>query len=205
VAFFFPFHALEPAQATPDGGELVLPLSLQHPAPIARARGEARRPLARRSLCGESDGLTPVVAAGHLEETGGTFASARPLFAEAATALLPGAERKALHAAITKRTSDPEQRARNLAHAAAGPDERVAASPAESAQEAHRGAFATAAELWELAPRLLPCASTGARKVRVETCLYRPPLAAVRRNLDPGDLQRFSARRIRLQLVRLDS
>ena len=155
-----PFYALELARASPDAHDVVLLSSLQHLV-ADRLRilpEETRQSLAALALGGEGDDLGPAVATGIVQEVGGRFRFAHPLFAEAAVALLPEAERRALHAEIAKRTGDPEQRARHLAHAAAGPDENVAAALAEAAQAAsHRGAFAAAAELWELAATLTPC------------------------------------------------
>jgi len=153
-----PFYALELARANADGRTMILPPSLGRlVADRVRALPEeTRRSLAALALGGgEGDGLMPAVAAGILEEAGGGFRFAHPLFAEAAAALPSDAERRALHAAIAERTSDPEQRARHLAHAAAGPDERIGAVVAEAARAAaHRGAFGAAAELWELAAQL---------------------------------------------------
>jgi DNA-binding CsgD family transcriptional regulator len=154
-----PFYALELVRANPGGGEVVLPPSLGHLIAdrIRELPAETRRALAVLALGGEGDELGPAVAAGVLEETGASFRFAHPLFAEAAVSLLPEAERRAVHAAVAERTRDAEQRARHLAYAAAGPDERVASSLVEAAQNAgRRGAFAAAAELWELAARLAP-------------------------------------------------
>ena len=154
-----PFYALELARANPDGRNIVLPPSLQRLVAdrVAALPAQTRRSLAALALGGEGDGLVSAVEAGILEETGGRFRFAHPLFAQAAAELLPEAERRAIHAAIAERTGDSEQRARHLARAAAGPDEGVAVALAEAAQAAaHRGAFAAAAELWELAATLTP-------------------------------------------------
>jgi len=157
-----PFYALELARVIPEGGQLVLPPSLDRL--VAERIGvlpeETRRSLAALALGDEVDVLGPAVAAGIVEQGEGTMRFAHPLFAEAAVALLSEPERRALHAAIAKRTSNPEQRARHLAHAAAEPDENVAAGLAEAArQAAQRGAFAAGAELWELAAKLTPPAN----------------------------------------------
>lgn len=155
-----PFYALELARANPTGEKIVLPPSLEHlVADRLRALpAKTRRSLAALALGGEgNDELEPAVAAGIAEETGGIVRFAHPLFAEAAVSLLSGDERRALHASIAEHMSDPEQRARHRAHAVAGPDEELAESLAEAARVAsHRGAFASAAELWELAAQLTP-------------------------------------------------
>jgi len=152
-----PFYALELARANPDGREIVLPPSLRGLVAdrIGALPDQTQRSLAALALGGEGDALAPAVAAGVLDEFGGAFRFAHPLFAEAATALLAESELRELHSAIAERTNNPEQRARHLAYAATEPDENVAAGLAEVAQEAaHRGAFAAAAELWELAAKL---------------------------------------------------
>jgi DNA-binding CsgD family transcriptional regulator len=154
-----PFYALELARANPDGRDLVLPPSLHHLVAdrVQALPVEVRQSLAVLALGGEGDSFAPAVAVGIVDDVGGTFRFTHPLFAEGSVALLPQAELRALHATLAERASDPEQRARHLANAASGPDEKVAATLAETAQAAaHRGAFAAAAELWELAATLTP-------------------------------------------------
>jgi len=86
-----PFYALELARANPDGRDLSLPPSLGHlVADRVRALPpETRRSLGALALGGEGGDLSPAAAAGIVEEVGGRFRFAHPLFAEAATALLP--------------------------------------------------------------------------------------------------------------------
>ena len=166
-----PFYALELARANPEGREMALPESLDH---LVAARLRALPPRTRRSLAAlalgdEPSHLAPAVTAGIVEEAAGSFRFAHPLFAEAATELLPETERRRLHAAIAARTGDPEQRARHLADAAAGPDDKVAGSLAEAAAAtAKRGAFAAAAELWELAAKLTPAGHEDQPRFAVE-------------------------------------
>lgn len=154
-----PFYALELARVSQNACEFSLPPSLEHlVADRVRALPTmTRRALAELALGGQGEGLTSAIAAGIVEEAGGGVRFAHPLFAEAAVALLPPGKRRDLHAAIAKRTREPEQRARHLALAATGPDEEVAAGLAGAGQAAaRRGAFASAAELWELAATLTP-------------------------------------------------
>lgn len=158
-----PFYALELARANPAGGEIILPPSLGRlVSDRVRALPEkTRRSLAALALGGEGNELAPAVAAGIVVEAGGAFRFMHPLFAEAAVVLLSESERRTLHAAIAERTIDPEQRARHLANSAAGPDESVAEALVEAARAAvYRGAFAAAAELWELSANLTPPAQS---------------------------------------------
>jgi DNA-binding CsgD family transcriptional regulator len=154
-----PFYALELARANPSGQDIVLPPSLQHLVAdrLAALPAETQRSLAALALGSEADNLEPAVDAGIVESSGGRLRFAHPLFAEAATALVSEEELRALHIEIAEWTNDPEQRARHLAHATVGPDERTASTLEEAARAAaHRGAFAAAAELWELAATATP-------------------------------------------------
>jgi DNA-binding CsgD family transcriptional regulator len=154
-----PFYALELARADPTGGAIVLPPSLEHLVAdrIRVLPKKTRRSLAALALGGEAGDLAPAVKAGIAEEDHGELRFAHPLFAEAAVSLLSEDERRALHATIAQETGDPEQRARHRALAAAAPNAEVAEALAEAARAAaHRGAFVSAAELWELAARLTP-------------------------------------------------
>jgi ATP/maltotriose-dependent transcriptional regulator MalT len=65
--------------------------------------------------------------------------------------------RRGLHAHLATVVDDPEERARQLALGADGPDERVAGALDSAASRAGaRGAIAAAARLWEEAQRLTP-------------------------------------------------
>ena len=87
----------------------------------------------------------------------GVVRFAHPLLASGAYAAIDTATRRELHAAVAARVSDPEERARHLALAATGPDERVATALEEAARRAEsRGAPAAAADLLERAVRLTP-------------------------------------------------
>jgi DNA-binding CsgD family transcriptional regulator len=92
----------------------------------------------------------------------GVVRFAHPLLASGAYAATDTATRRELHAAVAARVSDPEERARHLALAATGPDERVAAVLEDAARRAEsRGAPAAAADLLERAVRLTPPERSG--------------------------------------------
>jgi DNA-binding CsgD family transcriptional regulator len=97
----------------------------------------------------------------------GQIRFAHPLLASGAYALLDGAERRELHALVAERVADPEERARHLALAAAGPTEEVAGALEEAARRAQaRGAPPAAAELYEAAARLTPPELVRERQLR---------------------------------------
>src|SRR5207248_4922675 len=114
--------------------------------PISRPPGRVAPPAAQ---------LDPAVEAGVVEFTADGTRFTHPLLAEAAVGLLGPAELRAIRLEIAARAPEPEQRVRQLAHAADGPDETLAAALADAADTAaRRGASAAAAELWELAAAL---------------------------------------------------
>ncbi len=80
-----------------------------------------------------------------------------PLLASGVYSEAGSAERRALHRRLADLLPDLEERARHLALGTEGPDADVAAELEHAAERAHsRGAFASAAELAELARRLTP-------------------------------------------------
>ena len=80
-----------------------------------------------------------------------------PLLASGVYSEAGSAERRALHRRLAELLPDLEERARHLALGTEGPDADVAAELEHAAERAHgRGAFASAAELAELARRLTP-------------------------------------------------
>ena len=90
----------------------------------------------------------------------GVVRFAHPLLASGAYAATDPATRRALHAAIAERVSEPEERARHLALAATGPDEAVAGALDDAGRRAQsRGAPAAAADLFERAAQLTPAGS----------------------------------------------
>ena len=98
----------------------------------------------------EAAGLVTVADDGQVEFT-------HPLFASAVYGSASAADRASAHRELAAVVPDPEERARHLALASAGPDEATALALEEAAQLARaRGAPDAAAELAELAIRLTP-------------------------------------------------
>jgi len=124
----------------------------------------------------EQAGIVTVDHAGRIE-------FAHPLFASAAYGSVPVSRRRELHRRAAELITEPEERARQLALAAAEADPVAAARLDEgSATAAARGASDAAAELAELASRLTPADEPDARGRRL--------LAAARFQFDAGDLAR---------------
>jgi DNA-binding CsgD family transcriptional regulator len=190
-----PFFALELGRAVQAGslrlqpGER-LPVTLEA---LVDARLKGLPPAARRGLAvaasmrrptlavvddvaGE-DALAEAEAAQIVRVRDGVVAFAHPLLASGAYAATDPAARRALHAAIAERVSEPEERARHLALAATGPDETVAAALDDAGRLAEsRGAPAAAAELFERAARLTPsdrAADVSRRLTDAATCTYQ--------------------------------
>ena len=90
-----------------------------------------------------------------------------PLLASAAYGAASPARRRDVHRELARRGRDPEERARHLAAAAMGPDEKIALALEKGAAAARaRGAPAAAAELSEQAARLTPTEDPGAARRR---------------------------------------
>src|SRR5919198_185568 len=90
-----------------------------------------------------------------------------PLLASAAYGAATPARRRDVHRELARRGRDPEERARHLAAAAMGPDEKIALALEKGAAAARaRGAPAAAAELSEQAARLTPTEDPGAARRR---------------------------------------
>ena len=124
----------------------------------------------------EDAGIVTVDAAGRIEFT-------HPLFAAAAYESVPAARRRELHRRAAELVAEPEERARQLALASAGPDPAVAGQlDVGAASAATRGAFEAAADLAELASRLTPPGDVADVSRRL--------LAAARYQFDAGDLDR---------------
>jgi DNA-binding CsgD family transcriptional regulator len=126
----------------------------------------ARRELStlRRVLgAGADHGLAEAASAGVVEVHDGHVDFSHPLLASAIHDATRPERRRVLHARIATATTDPEERARHLALAAAGPDDHVAVVLEDAAAyAAARGAPDSAAELAELAGRLTPDEQTTA-------------------------------------------
>ena len=182
-----PFYALELARALAERGEERLPESLRSLVAdrIERLPDETRALLVVlaaaaqptlvlvRALEGE-DALEPAERAGVivLERTRIRFS--HPLLAAASLGAATRRERRAAHHRLAELVDDPEEHARQLALAADGPDEEVAAAlDAATAAALARGALGVAAELAEQALVLTPPGDGAAT--------YRRQLEAARR------------------------
>jgi len=164
-----PFFALEIGrlvEGTRVGAadELPIPHSLRELVHerLARLPSRARRVLLaaaalsqpRLSLLGRAaaEDLRPAVESGIVKLEGEMVVFAHPLLAFVPYEEAPAAERRRIHGRLARVVGDVEQRARHLALAASGPDERVATELDRAAQRAQaRGAPDAAAELVRLA------------------------------------------------------
>ena len=133
-------------------------------------------------------------------ETDGRIHFAHPLFASAVYSAAPLSRRRLTHRSLAGVASDPEERARHLALASERPDEHVVLELEDAARHARlRGAPETAAELTELALRLVPADDPAVPELRLDLAehLYlasdfqrsRALLADLRAVLEPGDLR----------------
>ena len=169
-----PFFALEIGRLLESGRieaahELPLPHSLRELVHerLARLPAKTRRALLaaaglsqpRLQLLGRTaaSDLSPAVDEGIVRIEDGVVVFAHPLLAFVPYEEAPAAERRRLHARLADVVGDVEERARHLALAASGPDERVASELDRAACRAlARGAPDAAAELVRLARRLTP-------------------------------------------------
>lgn len=102
-------------------------------------------------------GLADAVAAAVVTVDGNLIRFAHPLLAGEAYARLREGERREVHRRLASAVSEPEEHARHLALASAGPDEFVARELDRAAEHAQaRGAVESVAELAELAVALTP-------------------------------------------------
>lgn len=94
-----------------------------------------------------------------------------PLLGSVALAEASSAERRNVHGRLATTIADPEQRARHLSLAIAGPDSAAADEIEQAAHSARaRGAVASAAELWSLSATSTPAACVADRwRRRVES------------------------------------
>jgi DNA-binding CsgD family transcriptional regulator len=108
-------------------------------------------------VVGGSDAVEEAIAAGVLDRDGDSLRFTHPLFAAGAYEETPKTDRKAMHARLGDLVTDPEERARQLAEAANGPDAKIAAFvEAAAASVAARGAPDAAVRLAKLAVELTP-------------------------------------------------
>jgi DNA-binding CsgD family transcriptional regulator len=111
--------------------------------------------------------LEPAEEAGLVRISGERLAFEHPLFAAAVYSSATATRRRRLHDQLAAAMTDPEERARHLALAAAGPSEHIAAElEAAAALARSRGAPDGAAELLELAVGLTPADDPDARRSR---------------------------------------
>ncbi len=157
--------------------------------------------LARPDLClVEAASLAPAEEAGLVRiGAGDQVEFAHPLFASAVYSSTPLARRREAHRELAAAVADPEEIVRHLALACDGPDAEVAGALRGAAQRARtRGAPETAAELAQLAIRLLPEGDASRDELRLELGGFlslagdfqraRRLLEELRADLEPGDL-----------------
>ncbi len=102
-------------------------------------------------------GLEEAVSAGVLVAGSGGLRFVHPLFAEAATSLMPESRRREMHVRLAALLADPEAQAQHLALGTFEPAADVAATLDRAAEVAHRrGARSSAAAFAEHAARLTP-------------------------------------------------
>jgi DNA-binding NarL/FixJ family response regulator/RecA/RadA recombinase len=156
------------------------------------ARPDLRLIDARALAAAEDAMLVRVDADGRIEFV-------HPLFASAVYSSASISRRRDTHRVLADAVDDPEERARHLALASQGPDEQVVQALEAAARRARmRGAPDTAAELIELALRLVPEGDPSVHELRLELAehLYLASdfqragevLENLRTALGPGDL-----------------
>jgi DNA-binding NarL/FixJ family response regulator len=145
--------------------------------------------------------LAPAEEAGLVRVEGdGRIEFVHPLFASAVYSAAPAARLREAHRAAADLARDPEERARHLALAAAGPDAVVVQELQAAARHARmRGSPDSAAELIGLALRLLPENDPARLELQLELAeqlhlasdfpAARALLEELRTTLQPGDLR----------------
>ena len=212
---------LDRGEGSRDAAGLPVPDSLR--ALMARRIGalprKTREALLRTSALGRPDlrlvdagALAPAEEAGLVRIRGDDRVEfVHPLYASAVYSSASLERRRAAHRALAEAVADPEERARHLALASDGPDERVAREVEEAARHARmRGAPDSAAELTELALELVPAGSTTRDELRLDLAehLYLASdfersgevLEALNDELGEGDLRA----RVLLRLAEID-
>jgi DNA-binding CsgD family transcriptional regulator len=145
-----------------------LPAPTREALLVAAALPQARAELVAAAL-GRSPGadLEPAERAGMVELDRGVIRFAHPLFATAIYTSASGERRRRLHRRLAAVVDDAEHKARHLALAAEGPDERVAAALQRAARAvSRRGAATAAAELAEQARQLTPTQASTRMRTR---------------------------------------
>jgi DNA-binding CsgD family transcriptional regulator/tetratricopeptide (TPR) repeat protein len=211
-----PLYAVEIARELDRAGEHAI--SDRVPVPqsldvLVRARvgalpARARDALLRAAVLARPDtGTIDPAELARAEEAGlvrierdGRIEFVHPLFASAVYSAAPAARLREAHRAVADLARDPEERARHLALAASGPDAAVARELREAARHAGmRGSPDSAAELTELALRLLPADDPARLELQLELAeqlhlasdfpAAQALLEELRTTLPPGDLR----------------
>ena len=156
---------LEPGEALPGtlaaavrDRLMLLPQETRTALLAASALSQPTLALVRAAVGGDPEPrLAPALEANVIEVEGDRIRFSHPLLASGVYSEADSAERRALHRRLAELLPDLEERARHLALGSEGPDEEVAVELENAAERAHGlGAFASAAELAELARRLTP-------------------------------------------------
>jgi len=159
-------HHLKPGEILPIPARLreVVRDRLATLTPAAREAALATAALAQPTVAavqlvirGGSAAVSEATASGVLDGDGRALHFTHPLFASALYEESPPDEKRDLHRRLAGVVEDPEERARHLAEAADGPDEKVAAAlEVAAANVAARGASDVAAKLAKQACDLTP-------------------------------------------------
>lgn len=193
-------------------GELVsarlrrLPASARDALATAAALASPKLTLLARAGCG-IESLEAAQRAGIVEALDGRVWFTHPLLAAGVYSSLPQRRRRELHRRLAGVVREPEERARHLALAATGPDERVARVLERAAGRVRaRGAPLAAAELVEQALVLTPASRTAGRRRRTfaaaEDYFYAGDRSRARSLLEEM-LSEVSASPLRAEALRL--
>jgi DNA-binding CsgD family transcriptional regulator len=190
-----PFYALELAaelvrsgRTLEPGEQLPIPTHLRSVvanrvatlSPQARDAALATAALAQptapvvEAVTGDRNAIVEAVSAGVLELHGDSLRFAHPLFAASVYGDAAQLERKAMHKRLAQVVSEPEERARQLAEAADGPDAAIATFvEAAAARAVARGAPDAGVRLAKLAADLTPAHRRNAlHKRRLDCARY---------------------------------
>jgi DNA-binding CsgD family transcriptional regulator len=182
-----PFFALELAQSPHALGTGTLPPTLdalvrgrlaalpEHAQLALLVAAAASQPSVElvENVVGAPGTLAAAEAEGIVELDHGTVRFTHPLLASGAYSAAEPARRREAHRLLSGLVRDSEERARHLAAAATGPDEKVGAALEEAATRARaRGAPAAAAELSQEAAQLTPPECEAERRRRLANAGY---------------------------------
>ena len=160
-----------------------LPPEAREATEIAAALSRPTVELVDAAMRDSTDALEAAAKAGVVELNEGRVRFTHPLLASVAYAEIPALRRRTLHGRLAAIVDDPEERGRQLALSAEGPDATIAAALDEAATRARaRGAPASAADLLEDARRLTPANAGGDARRRT--------MEAAARRFDAGEVDR---------------